>query len=305
MALLCALIIGCNNAPDASCKYLSFQLEQSRDSLLAYKDSLELFHEFIYRNYGIVDIRKSDVHIEVLKSGLYLNSKRIGSDWPIDSFNTALLSQGELVRVTDEKRQSALRKFGIPLPDIYLYDTLGIRIYTKHNSNIATEIGIEYIAQNRDNAPKFSFSGSLAIDSVSFDRHSMNRDFVQIGFSQKSVLGKLAQLDVGETKIAVEFESNLGGSRLKSVNLSFKSDEIRPRNRHGWGDLELRSMRTLLENQLRPLINPQAVNFKGLLDCYCDWIKDNVSVTEMDNPSIELQEKLQLKAQECADRNRK
>jgi hypothetical protein len=137
---------------------------------------------------------------------------------------------------------------------------------------------------------------------MELDRHTTIGDLSQTEFKR---IGKLARLNDGKFIIIAEFESNLNISRLARVGISFASSEMKIRNEHGWSDDDVKSMKTMMDNKLRPMINPNAVDLDGMLDCYCNWIKSNVPITDFQNPSAELKAELLSKSKRCAEQNRK
>ena len=246
------------------------------------------------------------INVRLTSEGLFFNSLQIDREWSIPKFDQAFGLKGRMVVKTEKERQAALQKYGKPLrSDTYVYDSLGLHLYVDHVTKVITEVSIDFVVNKYQNSPSTPFSGGFLIDENDLSRATTLFDLRYIGFKPAILPPMVKQLNYGDFKLIFEFDSSATTSQLSSVGISFLSDDMVMRNPYGWSDEDVASMRIMLRNQLTSVIDLSKVDLEQMLDCYCNWTKNNVPITELSNPSVELEKMFRQKSSECAEQARK
>jgi hypothetical protein len=243
----------------------------------------------------------TNVTIEISEQGLFLNSKKISLTTDYNEIKSIIgTPTKEKIQSTyeiEEKKQ----KFGSTPNNIYTYDNYGILIYQKAGEKEINSISIDFKKQNYVFSPSTAFSGILKINGVSIDR---NTSLTQ--------LKKIEGLLIGESTVKVNsakfnnhvltFEFNSYQDKNGLVGFSIDVNNIPEQtNAKGWTDNDIKILKASISNleQIKTLSIQYDYKIGDFADCYAEKISTTLTMSEMENQTIELQKQAAKIIEDC------
>lgn len=244
---------------------------------------------------------QSNLSLEISEQGIFLNSKKITPSTNYSDVKSIIGEPSKEKIPTATEIETTKQKFGGAPNNIYTYDNYGVLIYQAVDRKEINTISIDFKKQDYKFSPTTAFSGTVKLNDIAIDKNTSLTDLKKIaGLTINESLIKVNNAKYNNHDITFVFNNPSDKSEL--VGFAIEVNNIsEPTNEKGWTEKELDILKASMKNAERVKELSIQFNFKisDLVNCYATKVSTTITKSELENPSMEIQNKSIKIVEDC------